>query len=128
MDCLFCKIISGEIPSAKIYEDENIFAFLDINPTNIGHTLVIPKKHSKNIFDIEEKDLHSVMTGVQKISHAIRDAVNADGINVMNNNEPSAGQIIFHTHFHIVPRFSEDGFRHWKGKRKYNDGEMEETV
>ncbi|MDD2935254.1 MAG: HIT family protein [Candidatus Pacebacteria bacterium] len=127
-NCLFCKIIKGEIPSTKVYEDENIFAFLDINPNNIGHTLVIPKKHSRNILDIEERDLKNVIMGVQKISQAIKKAVSADGINVMNNNEPVAGQVIFHTHFHIIPRFESDGYKHWKGKTKYAEGEAEQVA
>lgn len=127
-DCLFCKMISGEIPVAKIYEDENIFAFLDINPVNIGHTLVIPKKHSRNILDIEKVDLNNVMAGVQNISKRVKRAVGAEGINVMNNNEPSAGQVIFHTHFHVVPRFTDDGFKQWEGKRPYKDGEAEEIA
>lgn len=124
-DCLFCKIASGEIPATKIYEDENTFAFLDINPTNIGDTLVIPKKHSKNIFDIEKEDLDNVMNSVQKISKAIKKGLDIEGINIINNNEPVAGQIIFHTHFHIVPRVGSDGFKHWQGKRKYEENEAE---
>ena len=123
MDCLFCKIISGEIPSTKIYEDENTFAFLDINPTNIGHTLVVPKKHSRNIFDIEKKDLEAIYNTSQKIAKAIKNSLNSDGVNIISNNEPAAGQLIFHTHIHIVPRLNTDGFKHWKGKRKYNEGE-----
>src|SRR3989344_9120450 len=127
-NCLFCKIINGEIPSTKVYEDEDIFVFLDINPVNIGHTLVIPKKHSRNILDIEEGDLKNVIMGVQKISQSIKKAVSADGINVMNNNEPVAGQVIFHTHFHVIPRFESDGYKNWKGKTKYVEGEAEQVA
>ncbi len=127
MDCLFCKIIKGEIPSHKIYEDENVLAFLDINPVNPGHTLVIPKKHSRNIFDIEKEDLENVVNTAQKICPAVQKAVNAKGVNVISNNEPVAGQIIFHTHFHIIPRFENDGLKHWSGK-SYDDKEGKEIA
>ena len=127
-DCLFCKIIAGEIPSYKIYEDENTFAFLDINPTNIGHTLVVPKKHSKNIFDIEKNDLNNVYQTSKKIATAIKKSLGADGINIISNNELAAGQLVFHTHIHIIPRFDNDGFKHWKGKRGYKNGEADDTV
>lgn len=127
-DCLFCKIISGEIQSTKVYEDNMTFAFLDVNPTNIGHTLVIPKKHSRNIFDIEKEDLEATINSVQKIAIAIKKGLGTDGINIISNNEPMAGQLIFHTHIHIIPRRSDDEFRHWKGKRKYQKGEEEQIA
>lgn len=122
-DCLFCKIIAGEIPSHKVYEDENTFVFLDINPTNIGHTLVVPKKHSRNIFDIEKDDLDNVFQTSQKIAKAIKKSLKTDGINIISNNELAAGQLVFHTHIHIIPRLANDGFKHWKGKREYKEGE-----
>jgi len=127
-DCLFCKIISGEIPATKVYEDDMTFAFLDIKPTNIGHTLVVPKKHSRNILDIEKEDLCAVYKTSQKIAKAIMKGLKVDGINITSNNEPSAGQLVFHSHVHIVPRLETDGFRHWQGKRKYNEGEDIETA
>ncbi|OGD67142.1 hypothetical protein A2442_01965 [Candidatus Campbellbacteria bacterium RIFOXYC2_FULL_35_25] len=127
-DCLFCKIIKGEIPCTKVYEDEKTLAFLDINPTNIGHTLVIPKNHSRNIFDIKKEDLESVYNTSQRIAQAIKNSLGVDGVNIISNNESAAGQLVFHTHIHIVPRLENDGFRHWKGKRGYEDGEAEETA
>jgi len=126
-DCLFCKIIKKEIPITKIYEDKSTLAFLDINPVNPGHTLVIPKKHSRNLFDIEKKDLEELINTVQKISKAIKKGIEADGINIIWNNESSAGQIIFHTHIHIIPRFKNDGLRHWKGK-VYQKNEAEKVA
>ncbi len=107
-DCLFCKIVSGEIPCNKIYEDENFLAFLDINPVNKGHILVIPKKHSKNILEIDSKTIENLIVVVKKLSKKIKKTLKADGINIIINNELEAGQIIFHTHVHIIPRFAGD--------------------
>lgn len=125
--CLFCKIIAREIPSTKIYEDNTALAFLDIHPTNIGHTLVIPKTHYINLYDTPDKTLAHMMMVVKKLSVAIKSAVGADGINIEMNNDTVAGQIIFHTHLHIVPRFSGDGFTHWNGTRGYHEGEIAEV-
>ncbi len=124
-DCLFCKIVAGEISCAKVYEDDTVLAFLDIYPTNIGHTLVIPKVHHTNLYDTPDETLAHTMTVVKKLSIAIKTALGANGINIEMNNDASAGQIIFHTHIHIVPRFEGDGFKHWKGARGYKEGEME---
>lgn len=123
-DCLFCKIIKGEIPCSKIYEDENILAFLDIGPVNKGHTLIVPKKHSTNIFDIENEELMQIMKVVKKLAPAVKKAVNADGLNIAQNNGKAAGQIVMHTHTHIIPRYLDDGFKHWPNK-KYDDGEID---
>ena len=126
--CLFCRIIAGEIPAQKVYEDKHILAFLDIHPVNIGHTLVIPKTHHANIYETEDVTLAQMMAVVKKLSIAIKSALNADGINIEMNNDPVAGQIIFHSHIHIVPRFEGDGFRHWRGARDYHEGEMDEVA
>lgn len=124
-DCLFCKIIAGEIPSTKIYEDDTVLAFLDIRPVNIGHTLVIPKVHHTNLYETPDEDLSHMIAVVKKLSIAIKSALNADGVNIEMNNDPVAGQIIFHTHIHIIPRFQGDGFTHWHGARGYNEGETD---
>src|SRR3989344_7621350 len=117
-DCIFCKIVRGEIPSQRIYEDADTFAFLDIHPVNPGHSLVVPKKHSENLYDMDDHVLAAVMRSVQKVARAVKSAVQADGVNLGMNNEEAAGQIIFHPHFHVIPRFKEDGYKHW-GKRSY---------
>lgn len=109
MDCIFCKIIKGDIPSYKIYEDEYTFAFLDINPVSEGHTIVIPKKHVVNILDADEETLSHVMNAVKKISnHYVNDCGYA-GVNVLNANNKAAEQSVFHLHFHIIPRHDNDG-------------------
>ncbi len=125
-DCIFCKIIKGEIPSAKVYEDDKVLAFLDITPVNEGHTLVVPKKHSKNILEDDIEDLKACMNAIQEVSKAVIEAVDADGFNLIVNTNKAAGQMIFHTHFHVVPRHKGDGYEHWQGK-KYEEGHMEEV-
>lgn len=127
-DCLFCKIITGEIPSQKVYEDDATLAFLDIHPVNIGHTLVVPKAHHANLYETPDEVLAQMMAVVKKLSIAVKDALHADGINIEMNNDSVAGQIIFHSHIHIVPRFPGDGFKHWHGARGYNDGEAIEVA
>lgn len=101
-DCIFCKIISGEIPSYKVYEDENYLAFLDIHPLNFGHTLLIPKKHYRWVTDIP--DFGNYWETAKKISQAIQIAVNADFISFL-----TVGNEVSHAHIHIIPRFNNDG-------------------
>lgn len=114
-DDIFDKIIAGEIPSEKIYEDEHTYAFLDINPNNPGHTLVVPKVHSKNILDITKEDWVHLMKTVQMLAPVVKEAMGAEGVNVYMNNEPTAFQEVMHTHVHIIPRFRDDGFKPWGG-------------
>jgi len=126
-DCVFCKIINGDIPSYKVYEDDFTLAFLDIHPKNYGHTLIIPKEHTENIYSIPDEDLCRLILGAKKIAIAVKNGMDADGINVSMNNEGAAGQDVFHAHIHIVPRFNEDDFKHGSPK-KYKEGEAESTV
>lgn len=126
-DCLFCKIIRGEIPSEKIYEDEDTYAFLDIHPINKGHTLVIPKVHAENIYDISSESFAALMKTVHLLTPTVKNAVNADGINIGINNGHAAGQLVFHSHVHIIPRFADDGFLHWHGE-PYEEGEIQKTA
>ncbi len=126
-DCLFCKIIKGETPSTKIYEDDDSYAFLDISPVNSGHVLLVPKKHSRNLFDTDDETLRQLAPTLKKLTNAIKAGTNADGINIHINNEPAAGQVIFHLHMHIIPRYPNDGLRLWKGK-EYSEGETEEVA
>ena len=124
-DCIFCKIIKGEIPSSKVYENDKVFAFLDIGPIAKGHTLVIPKAHSNNIFDIPEEDLCELMKAVKMLSGVVKKATGAGGIVIGMNNEKVAGQEVPHAHIHIIPRKEGDGLKHWQNG-KYDEGEMEE--
>jgi len=113
VNCIFCKIIKGEIPCQKIYENGTTFAFLDISPINKGHTLVVPKHHCEDIMSAPEKELQDLIVVTKKLSVLIMEAVSADGINIGINNKPAAGQVVMHTHAHIIPRFSNDGLKHW---------------
>ncbi len=124
---LFLDIIAGKIPSEKIYEDENVFAFLDIHPTNKGHVLVVPKQHSEGLLDTEDEVLAALMIAVKKVATAVMQATGAQGFNLIQNNGTAAGQVIFHTHVHIIPRFEGDGFAHWPG-RDYVEGEAKEVA
>lgn len=121
-DCIFCKIAKGEIPADIIYEDENCLAFLDITPINPGHVLLIPKKHYENLYDLPDEILTQLAPIIKKLAIAIKKGVQAEGINIGMNNERPAGQLVSHAHFHIMPRFSNDGFHHWRGQ-PYKEGE-----
>lgn len=112
-DCLFCKIIAGEIPSVKVYEDEYVLAFLDINPVKAGHTLVVPKNHAPDIAESTNEDLSRVMAAVRMLAPKIKDVVGADGYNVTTNVGAAAGQSVFHTHLHIIPRYQNDDLLMW---------------
>ena len=125
-ECIFCRIIKGEIPSSKIYEDEKVYAFLDIQPVNKGHTLVIPKNHSLDLTDMDDEDVCAVFRTAKKLAPAILKATGATGFNLGMNNKKSAGQLVMHSHLHIIPRFDDDGLKHWPGK-EYKEGEAEKT-
>lgn len=116
-DCIFCKIVKKEIPADIIFEDKQVVAFLDINPVNPGHTLVVPKEHHADVLETPDSVASQMMVHVKKIAPAIMKAVKADGFNVGINTKPAAGQVIFHTHLHIIPRFSTDGLKHWPHKQ-----------
>ena len=124
-ECVFCKIAQKEIPAGagKIYEDEKFIAFLDIKPNNPGHTLIIPKNHYENIYSLPDEIICNIGPIVKKIAVAVKRGINADGINIIMNNDGAAGQIVPHTHFHIIPRFADDGLRHWPGKPYANKEE-----
>lgn len=121
--CIFCKIINGEIPSYKVYEDDNFLAFLDISQTTIGHTLVVPKKHYENIFQLpEDCDIFKV---VIKIANALKKALNISDINILNNNGIFAGQTVNHYHIHLIPRYENDNFKINFSENKLSKEEFE---
>lgn len=118
-NCIFCKILKGEIPSYKIYEDDKTYAFLDIACDSYGHTLVIPKKHCTNVLDCDESDFQAVMAAVQKISRHYVDDCGFSGVNILNASGASAQQSVFHLHMHIIPRKENDGLNAWPLNDKY---------
>lgn len=128
MDCIFCKIVNKELPAEVVYEDEHTLAFLDINPTNEGHTLVIPKKHSANLLDMDEEDFAHVSKTVHRLAPKIKQATGACGINVIMNVEPCAGQVVMHPHVHIIPRFENDGLEIWHGKPYESEEKMKKIA
>jgi len=127
MPSIFSKIITREIPAHIIYEDEFVIAFLDINPVNPGHTLVVPKNEKQNILESSEEDLIRVLQVVRKIAPAIVKAVGAEGFNTVTNTGEASGQSVPHTHFHIIPRFKNDGHMPW-AHTSMNQEELEQVV
>ena len=127
-DCIFCRIASNQIPSIKIYEDEDVFAFLDIGPVSDGHTLIIPKAHYGKLHECPA-DILSCLSGcLATIAKAVVDAVQADGYNILCNNGRAAGQIVEHLHFHIIPRKGGDSvFNRWPAY-EYEQGKAEEIA
>src|SRR3989344_7122646 len=123
--CIFCKIIEGELPSTKIYEDADVLAFLDIKPVNPGHTLVIPKKHCVNVHDMPDELVGKVAIVAKKIADALL-KIGVKGVNIGTNNGEAAGQIVFHAHTHVMPRYGTDKFSLWVGKEY--DGDEREMV
>ena len=119
---IFKKIIDGEIPCDKIYEDDKFLAFLDIAPINKGHTLVIPKEEYRDIQDIPPDLFAELMKVVKKVATQLKEKLPCDAVNIGMNNGGAAGQVVFHAHVHVIPRFSNDGLRHWPGG-EYEEGE-----
>ena len=111
-ECIFCQIVSGQIPSSKVYEDEEVLAFLDTTQVTTGHTLVIPKKHYRNVLEMDAEAASSLFAPVPKIAKQLQEKLGASGVNIINNNEEAAGQTVFHTHVHLLPRFdATDGLK-----------------
>ncbi len=125
-ECLFCKIAKGEMPAKKVYEDSDVVAFLDINPANPGHTLVVPKKHAETIADIEDADLEKVIVVAKKIATKLKDNLNTAGLNIVQNNGKLAGQLVSHIHFHVIPRYAGDQVVITYQRAQVDDAKMEE--
>ena len=122
MDCLFCKIATKEVPAFIVFEDVDTIAFLDIHPVNAGHTLVVPKTHMESIVDATPDTLGKLVSVAQRIAKA-QMANGAEGVNLLQNTNPAAGQVVPHLHVHVIPRKGDDGFRHWQGT-EYKEGEI----
>ena len=125
-DCIFCKIVKGDIPCSKIFEDDYVISFLDIAPANKGHALIVTKNHYKTLLDVPDQDLNDLMLKAKKIARAMSSALGIDGFNILMNNKKVAGQLVPHTHLHIIPRFNGDGINlNWR-PNKYNAKEIDE--
>jgi len=117
-DCIFCKIVEGEVPSHKVYEDKNVYAFLDAEPVSKGHTLVIPKKHVETVHEAEE--MSYMWEAIVKVANSVKSAFEPEGLNITQNNGAVAGQEVFHMHFHITPRYTGE-----EVELSYNRSELE---
>ena len=111
-ECIFCQIIRKQLPASVVYEDEQVVAFLSNRPVNGGHTLVVPKKHYENIYEISEADAAYLFKIAKRVAHGVRDAMDAEGIRIVQNNGWAAGQVIFHVHVHVIPMKPQEGFSH----------------
>lgn len=127
-ECIFCKIVSGEVPSYKVYEDEKTLAFLDINPINIGHALVIPKNHVAKISSARDNDLIALALALKKVTGAMEKSLDIDNLNVFVNQGRDAGQLVPHLHYHITPRHKGDGIKFDVPQRKLEKEEFEEIA
>jgi histidine triad (HIT) family protein len=124
-DCIFCKIVAGELPSARVYEDETKVAFMDIGPVRPGHTLLIPKEHYELFTDLPDELAADLARVLPRLARAVVKAANADGCNIMQMNGACAGQVVPHVHIHIIPRHDDDGYSfRWKAG-SYAEGEMQ---
>ncbi|MDL2313753.1 HIT family protein [Desulfovibrio sp. OttesenSCG-928-C14] len=128
-NCIFCKIIKGEIPCSKVYEDDKVLAFLDLNPASPGHTLLVPKAHAATLLDLGEGFAEAVLAAQKKIGNALMQAAGAEGFNCLQNNFAAAGQEVFHLHWHIIPRTTGDGaIQPWKPGKYEDMGRMSEMA
>lgn len=107
-NCIFCKILAGEIPSTAVYEDDDFKAILDVNPAARGHVIILPKNHAAHIYELPDEDASKIMIVAKKIATAIEKAYHCDGVNILQNNGEAAGQTVFHLHVHVIPRFKGD--------------------
>ena len=110
-DCLFCKIVAGDVPSLRVHEDERTVAFMDISPATRGHLLVIPREHAADVHAIDPEDLTAVALAAKGLAQRVRDKLGADGVNLLNSAGPAAWQTVFHFHMHVIPRYDDDPLR-----------------
>jgi histidine triad (HIT) family protein len=110
-DCLFCKIVAGEIPSSRVDEDERTVAFMDINPATRGHLLVVPREHATDLLEVPEADLDACARAAQRLARRIKERLGADGVNLLNSCGQAAWQTVFHFHVHVIPRYADDPLR-----------------
>ena len=126
-DCIFCKIANGEIPAATLYEDEDFRVILDLGPASKGHSLILPKKHAANIYELPDETAGKAMILAKKMAGKLTDALNCDGFNIIQNNEKTAGQTVFHFHIHLIPRYFDDGQKiNWQSQDVMQE-ELEEV-
>ena len=121
--CIFCKIIDGQIPSATIYEDEDFKVIMDISPAAVGHAIMLPKKHFSNLFEMDDNTASRALIVARKVATAMKEELGCDGLNILQNNGEAAGQTVFHYHIHLIPRMKEDTINLSWQQKSYGDGE-----
>ena len=126
--CIFCDIVAGRLPAFKLYEDDLFIVILDRFPVNPGHALIIPKFHAEDIFGLCEKEAPQIMPLAQKIASRLKEVLNPAGFNIMQNNGKAAGQVVFHYHMHIIPRYAEDGVKIHPQSKNVTEAELEEIA
>jgi histidine triad (HIT) family protein len=127
-DCLFCKIVAGEIPATIVAEDDRTIAFMDINPATRGHVLVIPRTHARDVHEIDPEDLKAVAAAAQQLAAKARERLGADGVNLLNSNGRAAWQTVFHFHVHVIPRYEGDPLRLPGRPMDVGEGELAEVA
>ena len=127
-NCVFCKIVSGDIPSTVVYEDEEFKAIMDISPASRGHVIILTKNHFENLFELEDRCGSKLLPVARKIATAMKDELGCDGINFLQNNGKAAGQTVFHIHFHLIPRYKDDKVNISWTNNQYKDGEAAEIA
>ena len=127
-NCIFCRIIGGEIPSSTVYEDDDFKVIMDISPAAKGHTIMLTKKHFANLLELEDKVAEKGLIVAKKVAAAMKEQLGCDGINLLQNNGEAAGQSVFHLHFHIIPRYKDDNVKLPWVPVKYEEGEAMELA
>lgn len=128
LDCVFCKIVNNEVKALKVYESEDVLAFLDVNPVSLGHTLIIPKKHYVCIFDIPDEILKEIISVSKMLAKTYREKLNITGVNILHASGKDAQQSVFHFHIHLIPRYPNDGLDLWIHKYPRRKVRLEEAV
>lgn len=127
-NCIFCKILKNEIPSATVYEDEKFRAIMDIGPIAKGHVILLAKEHAANLLEADDELLSAALPAAKKVANAIKKTIDCDGINILQNNGEAAGQTVFHLHIHVIPRKNNDGVELPPPQESYADGEAAELA
>jgi len=126
--CIFCQIVAGELPAEKVDQDEHTIAFMDINPWTRGHALVVPRSHSRNLYEVEPEDLSRTVVAAKRLAERMRDRLGCDGVNLLNSCEPAAWQTVFHLHVHVIPRYDADPLRLPGSPTSPGEGELAEVA
>ncbi len=127
-DCIFCKIVAGDLSAERVAEDEHTVAFMDINPWTRGHALVVPREHSRNLYEIDAADLAHTTEAAKLLAVRMRDRLGADGVNLLNSCEPAAWQTVFHFHVHVIPRYEDDPLRLPGQPQSPEEGELAQVA